>query len=112
MSHSFPTRRSSDLWGLIDDAQVQVTYPAMDSEGAQLGAHEKEQIRQLRLLDTNQTQLARLFARPPTFDTALKNRSEEHTSELQSLMRTSYAVICLKNKTNNTSNENRHNIIH
>src|SRR3546814_7997614 len=25
-------------------------------------------------------------------------RSEEHTSELQSLMRTSYAVFCLKNK--------------
>src|SRR3546814_16985945 len=27
-----------------------------------------------------------------------RNRSEEHTSELQSLMRTSYAVICLKKK--------------
>src|SRR3546814_10041853 len=27
-------------------------------------------------------------------------RSEEHTSELQSLMRISYAVSCLKNKTN------------
>src|SRR3546814_9427162 len=26
------------------------------------------------------------------------NRSEEHTSELQSLMRTSYAVFCLKKK--------------
>src|SRR3546814_8150206 len=26
------------------------------------------------------------------------NRSEEHTSELQSLMRTSYAVFCLKTK--------------
>src|SRR3546814_6815665 len=26
------------------------------------------------------------------------DRSEEHTSELQSLMRNSYAVICLKNK--------------
>src|SRR3546814_15534284 len=26
-------------------------------------------------------------------------RSEEHTSELQSLMRISYAVFCLKNKT-------------
>src|SRR3546814_5661329 len=26
-------------------------------------------------------------------------RSEEHTSELQSLMRTSYAVFCLKKKT-------------
>src|SRR3546814_6884470 len=29
-------------------------------------------------------------------------RSEEHTSELQSLMRISYAVFCLKTKTNNT----------
>src|SRR3546814_6751698 len=31
------------------------------------------------------------------------NRSEEHTSELQSLMRTSYAVFCLTNKTNKTT---------
>src|SRR3546814_5252777 len=31
---------------------------------------------------------------PPSFD-----RSEEHTSELQSLMRISYAVFCLKKKT-------------
>src|SRR3546814_6641803 len=29
-------------------------------------------------------------------------RSEEHTSELQSLMRTSYAVFCLKKNTPNT----------
>src|SRR3546814_6545404 len=28
------------------------------------------------------------------------DRSEEHTSELQSLMRTSYAVFCLKKNTN------------
>src|SRR3546814_5909443 len=28
-----------------------------------------------------------------------KSRSEEHTSELQSLMRISYAVFCLKKKT-------------
>src|SRR3546814_8399465 len=36
-----------------------------------------------------------------TFDgrpAAPSHRSEEHTSELQSLMRTSYAVFCLKNK--------------
>src|SRR3546814_6387885 len=31
-------------------------------------------------------------------------RSEEHTSELQSLMRISYAVFCLKKKKNNTIN--------
>src|SRR3546814_5461111 len=30
-----------------------------------------------------------------------KGRSEEHTSELQSLMRISYAVFCLKKKKNN-----------
>src|SRR3546814_1895842 len=30
---------------------------------------------------------------------SLGGRSEEHTSELQSLMRTSYAVFCLKKKT-------------
>src|SRR3546814_6851611 len=31
------------------------------------------------------------------------DRSEEHTSELQSLMRISYAVFCLKKKTNITN---------
>src|SRR3546814_5652040 len=32
-------------------------------------------------------------------------RSEEHTSELQSLMRISYAVFCLKKKNNNRHND-------
>src|SRR3546814_4688743 len=32
-------------------------------------------------------------------------RSEEHTSELQSLMRISYAVFCLKKKKNNSHNK-------
>src|SRR3546814_4532339 len=31
-------------------------------------------------------------------ETILRERSEEHTSELQSLMRISYAVFCLKKK--------------
>src|SRR3546814_1348657 len=33
-----------------------------------------------------------------TMDLRTRQRSEEHTSELQSLMRTSYAVFCLKKK--------------
>src|SRR3546814_5935397 len=33
-------------------------------------------------------------------------RSEEHTSELQPLMRNSYAVFCLKNKTHTTQTNN------
>src|SRR3546814_9057616 len=35
----------------------------------------------------------------------VQSRSEEHTSELQSLMRISYAVFCLKKK----KNTNKHN---
>src|SRR3546814_1746802 len=38
----------------------------------------------------------------------VKQRSEEHTSELQSLMRTSYAVFCLKKKNNKQQKPNTH----
>src|SRR3546814_2268542 len=40
-------------------------------------------------------------------DQAIGNRSEEHTSELQSLMRISYAVFCLKKKTNTTNKKTK-----
>src|SRR3546814_2634530 len=40
--------------------------------------------------------------RATTFCT-FSNRSEEHTSELQSLMRISYAVFCLKKKKKQTN---------
>src|SRR3546814_1671121 len=36
------------------------------------------------------------------------NRSEEHTSELQSLMRISYAVFCLKKKKNTKTNNKKY----
>src|SRR3546814_6193893 len=37
---------------------------------------------------------------------AASYRSEEHTSQLQSLMRISYAVFCLKKKTTTTTHQN------
>src|SRR3546814_6585656 len=37
--------------------------------------------------------------RAQSHDRAALDRSEEHTSEIQSLMRISYAVFCLKKKT-------------
>src|SRR3546814_3240743 len=43
---------------------------------------------------------------PPPANGIRKVRSEEHTSELQSLMRISYAVFCLKKK------KNRHQTTH
>src|SRR3546814_4093041 len=43
-------------------------------------------------------------AHEPGVPTTRDIRSEEHTSELQSLMRISYAVFCLKKKKNNHNN--------
>src|SRR3546814_4920153 len=41
----------------------------------------------------------------PSAVTPTCRRSEEHTSELQSLMRISYAVFCLKKKKNTTQTQ-------
>src|SRR3546814_2532583 len=40
-----------------------------------------------------------------------RGRSEEHTSELQSLMRISYAVFCLKKKNNITKKPNLNQLL-
>src|SRR3546814_1621367 len=52
------------------------------------------------------------WGRPPTIACRsrrhihpVSHRSEEHTSELQSLMRISYAVFCLKKKKHTTTHE-------
>src|SRR3546814_2155376 len=51
------------------------------------------------------TQLAAVHGQPRLAGDGEVERSEEHTSELQSLMRISYAVFCLKKKKrNNTYN--------
>src|SRR3546814_4409699 len=51
---------------------------------------------------------------PPRHLGLCKPRSEEHTSELQSLMRISYAVFCLKKKRNTqtTTPTSHHNFLH
>src|SRR3546814_1244294 len=53
---------------------------------------------------------ARAWAVRPGAHFIRHSRSEEHTSELQSLMRISYAVFCLKKKNNKkqTSHSNTH----
>src|SRR3546814_3273057 len=48
---------------------------------------------------------------PVTYTEISESRSEEHTSELQSLMRISYAVCCLKKKTTETHHHNTTHIL-
>src|SRR3546814_4711528 len=74
-----------------------------DSAGAQAQFSEALRIRKLVYGDTHplvaeaRTLLGSARALQQVSDA---RRSEEHTSELQSLMRISYAVFCLKKKTN------------
>src|SRR3546814_2362801 len=63
----------------------------------------------------NQTVLLRTASAPPARRVNRQQtpqnapfRSEEHTSELQSLMRISYAVFCLKKKQHNNSTTIQH----
>src|SRR3546814_9141346 len=58
------------------------------------------------VLDLDDAALLRSWWKGPSalysaLGSALTRRSEEHTSELQSLMRISYAVFCLKKKKKN-----------
>src|SRR3546814_2047937 len=47
----------------------------------------------------------RSMSRSERNDSSMRTRSEEHTSELQSLMRISYAVFCLKKKKHKTQHK-------
>src|SRR3546814_10073671 len=60
-------------------------------------------VRQLVLEDLDAMRQAAVDnGTPLSILAAYRSRSEEHTSELQSLMRISYAVFCLKKKTQHT----------
>src|SRR3546814_3870896 len=95
LTHACPTRRSSDL--LPESNEITQPFPDIDTpdpatsdvlstmfNGKQASAHEKTWFSHVAMSDS--------------FWKALISRSEEHTSELQSIMRNAYAVFCLKKK--------------
>src|SRR3546814_5856761 len=99
LTHSFPPRRSSDL--RVERFQT-VHHHLADRARRNLALAACLEL----ALDRGQ-QFVRSFLRHGPFaqrdrDRPLElravERSEEHTSELQSLMRISYAVFCLKKK--------------
>src|SRR3546814_4492880 len=81
----------------VDGNPADPMYPRM------AGQSERYIARQLALFKSGErnTGLAALMVPFATMLSAqdMRDRSEEHTSELQSLMRISYAVFCLKKKT-------------
>src|SRR3546814_7565012 len=66
-------------------------------------------VRQLRLRDIEPDAADHARSRPRAGRAAAhRARSEEHTSELQSLMRISYAVFCLKKKRKKHTHKRQH----
>src|SRR3546814_8927672 len=112
MTHSFPTRRSSDMcedltiWlplvevfdgkAFVDEIEHYSYYDELPfGDDAYVMPYFSRVVRFGEKLLKVQT--------PPSYHSRLTNkatydRSAEHTSELQSLMRISYAVFCLKKK--------------
>src|SRR3546814_7796543 len=60
-----------------------------------------ERLKRLALLGRREARIVKAAAVLRPVQRGKFHRSEEHTSELQSLMRISYAVFCLKKKTHN-----------
>src|SRR3546814_6925398 len=103
LTHSFPTRRSSDLKGL----RARPAHKARKVKREPLerrallvrkGLKAKPEPPAPRVLPVRKAKPVQPVRR------GRRVRSEEHTSELQSLMRISYAVFCLK-KTTRSSTE-------
>src|SRR3546814_4374888 len=124
MTHSVPTRRASDLGPRSGFARRRSsTLPAVahhvppgsghDHSNAPMTVPAAHGLGMRRVLltisvpDNAYTSTSGCSCHGPSCHTPNHRsppRSEEHTSELQSLMRISYAVFCLKKKKTNNTN--------
>src|SRR3546814_9967693 len=115
LTHSFPTRRSSDLFNITRAALGKRYTPELNIElpvrrGLLAIARDPIFIDSMCELANNvdearhhaASNIAQLLASTP--------RSEEHTSELQSLMRISYAVFCLKKTQQKITNVGKNHV--
>src|SRR3546814_2239076 len=101
---SFPTRRSSDLARLLPPHRIVEVEPAHAGGAGQCRRARcaRQQPRHADAAAARGAQGHRADGARTRGRAGVAVRSEEHTSELQSLMRISYAVFCLtkKNKRN------------
>src|SRR3546814_5087257 len=117
MTHSFPTRRSSDLltgyigaivYNAADENVSDNRYLMMLNSDGDTDTYMTLPVVSRYVVPTAGTYRVELmyqatvdfdpFDALPGSDLEVTRRSEEHTSELQSLMRISYAVLCLQKK--------------
>src|SRR3546814_9088860 len=101
-----PSRNVADVTIVLDNSQRKA--PALFNEFDEIEVVRRIErgagsVYRVNGKDVRARDVQLLFADAATgaHSTALVSRSEEHTSELQSLMRISYAVFCLNKKNNN-----------
>src|SRR3546814_2527239 len=101
---------SSDLPSQIDAVAFRFEDVAIIVDHRNIGHARRERGADRRLRPADDERAAGEGYAPPGFGDRRtlflrhqRVRSEEHTSELQSLMRISYAVFCLKTKKNKTA---------
>src|SRR3546814_8754374 len=109
LTHSFPPRRSSDRQVRMRTQVVD----AVDAERLRARLVHAQHVAVVEAQRIGHRQAALRQRRAQRVDVSARHlqqflreragRSEEHTSELQSLMRISYAVFCLKQKTTHTT---------
>src|SRR3546814_3319282 len=91
------------LWS-VDPSELGISAPQAVSELLQAGAV-------IARRDSDGSVYFRALGNDAQRIADLVSRSEEHTSELQSLMRISYAVFCLKKKNMHTPYKKKQNHI-
>src|SRR3546814_12326062 len=101
LTHSFPTRRLSDLYrDRTGIASLKIRHNGVLGYHVEVPAKHADALMAPESGFTHRQTLAGVvrFNSADLHEAASRVRSEEHTSELQSLMRISYAVFCLKKK--------------
>src|SRR3546814_6309980 len=103
--HGLPT---AQLLLTLDDTErrrrwlnARATMEVLLAQGAIPIVNENDSVATEELRYGDNDRLSARVAQMIRADLLILLRSEEHTSELQSLMRNSYAVFCLKQKTTN-----------
>src|SRR3546814_3695769 len=84
---------------ILADRERLLALQAKDDAGGEDATWLTKLAQRYKVEGADAVALAELVKRVDAVPPSLVLRSEEHTSELQSLMRISYAVFCLKKKT-------------